>query len=141
MHSVAAFWIALSFWLRASRDISGSIQDWVYKAFIEHAGTKAMKCALVEIAALSTERLPLNESLLPASDNPWPLSHLLEDQRQNLSALGLMRVRAVGVLFLGLAHDILGRLLLNALFHDFATPKRAGSRRRLAIRSTCASSL
>lgn len=121
MHGVAAFWIALSFWLRMSRDITGSIQDWVYKAFLDHAGTKAMKCALVEIAALSSERLPLNESLLPASDNQWPLSLRLEDQRQALSALGLMRVKADGEHYWGLAHDILGRLLLNALFYDFAT--------------------
>lgn len=119
MHSVAAFWIALSFWLRASGDITGSIQDWVYTAFVEHGGTKAMKCALIEIAALSTERLPLNAGLLPASDNEWPLSHRLEDQRQNLSALGLMHVKADGEHYWGLAHDILGRLLLNALFYDF----------------------
>ncbi len=121
MHSVAAFWIALSFWLRTSRDITGSIQDWVYKAFIEHAGTNAMRNALVEIAALSSERLPLNESLLPLSDDQWPLSLRLEDQRQNLSALGLMRVKADGEHYWGLAHDILARLLLNALFYDFTT--------------------
>lgn len=118
MHNVAAFWIALSFWLRTSRDITGSIQDWVYGAFIEHAETRAMRSALVEIAALSSERLPLNESLLPLSDNQWPLSLRLEDQRQNLSALGLMRVKADGEQYWGFAHDILGRLLLNALFYD-----------------------
>lgn len=126
MHSAAAFWIALSFWLRTSRDITGSIQDWVYRAFIEHAETKAMKCALVEIAALSSERLPLNEGLLPISDNQWPLSFRLEDQRQNLSALGVMRVRSDGEHYWGLAHDILGRLLLNALFYDFATRSELG---------------
>lgn len=126
MRSVAAFWIALSFWLRTSHDITGSIQDWVYDAFIVHGGTKALKCALVEIAALSSERLPLNESLLPASDNEWPLSHRLEDQRQDLSALGLMRVKADGEHYWGLAHDILGRLLLNALFYDFPTRSELG---------------
>ena len=126
MHSVAAFWIALSFWLRTSRDITGSIQDWVYNAFIEHAQTNSMRSALVEIAALSSERLPLNESLLPASDDEWPLSLRLEDCRHNLSALGLMRVSADGVHYWGLAHDILGRLLLNALFHDFDTRNELG---------------
>lgn len=126
MHGVAAFWIALSFWLRASRDITGSIQDWVYDAFIVHAGTKPLRSALVEIAALSTERLPLNESLLPPSDDQWPLSVRLEDQRQSLSALGLMRVKADGEYYWGLAHDILGRLLLNALFHDFPTRTELG---------------
>ena len=121
MHSVAAFWIALSFWLRTSRDITGSIQDWMYAAFIEHSGTKAIRFALVEIAALSSERLPLDERLLPLSDDQWPLSHRLEDLRQALSALGLMRVNVNGEHYWGLAHDILGRLLLNALFQDFTT--------------------
>lgn len=126
MHGVAAFWIALSFWLRTSRDISGSIQEWIYDAFIEHGGSSAMRCALIEIAALSSERLPLNEGLLPPSDNEWPLSLRLEDQRKNLAALGLMSVRADGERYWGLAHDILGRLLLNALFYDFDTRKDLG---------------
>lgn len=126
MHGVAAFWIALSFWLRTSRDISGSIQEWIYNSFIEHGGSTAMRCALVEIAALSSERLSLNEGLLPPSDNEWPLSLRLEDQRKNLAALGLMSVRADGERYWGLAHDILGRLLLNALFYDFDTRTELG---------------
>ena len=126
MNSVAAFWIALSFWLRISRDITGSIQEWVYQTFLEHGGSRAMKSALIEIAALSSERLPLNEGLLPKSDNEWPLSLRLEDERNNLSALGLMRVSADGERYWGLAHDILGRLLLNALFYDFATRSELG---------------
>lgn len=126
MHTVAAFWIALSFWLRSSRDLTGSIQDWVYNAFLSHGGTAALRCAIIEIAALSSERLPLNEALLPASDNEWPLSLRLEDHRPNLSALGLMRVKSDGDQYWGLAHDILGRLLLNALFYDFATRTELG---------------
>ncbi|HBK05877.1 MAG TPA: hypothetical protein DDZ81_08415 [Acetobacteraceae bacterium] len=120
MYSVAAFWIALSFWVRMSRDITGSIQDWVYNTFIAHARTKAMQCALLEIAALSSERLPMDERLLPPSDDEWPLSVRLEDQRHDFSALGLMRVKADGDYYWGLAHDILGRLLLNAVFQNFA---------------------
>lgn len=126
MQGVAAFWIALSFWLRLSRDITGSIQDWIYNAFLEHTESDAMRCALIEIAALSSERLPLNESLLPPSDNQWPLALRLEDQRKNLAALGLMSVKADGERYWGLAHDILGRLLLNALFYDFGTRTRLG---------------
>lgn len=126
MRGVAAFWITLSFWLRTSRDITGSIQDWIYNAFLEHGGSDAIRCALVEIAALSSERLPLNEGLLPSSDNQWPLSLRLEDQRRNLAALGLMSVRADGERYWGLAHDILGRLLLNALFYDYATRTELG---------------
>lgn len=126
MGSVAAFWITLSFWVRTSRDITGSVQDWVYQAFREHADSHAMKCALVEIAALSSERLPLNEGLLPNSDNAWPLAMRLEDKRRYLSALGLMRVSADGERYWGLAHDILGRLLLNALFYDFPERNELG---------------
>lgn len=118
MGANAAFWIALSFWLRSSRDLSGSIQEWIYAAFQEHGGTLAMKRALVEIAALSSERLALNEGLLPQSDTEWPLGVRLEDKRTNLAALGLIRVSAAGDQHWGLAHDILGRLLINALFHD-----------------------
>ncbi|WP_428989953.1 hypothetical protein [Methylocapsa aurea] len=119
VHGAAAFWIALSFWLRASRDLSGTFQEWIYDCFKEHGGSKAMKTALVEIAALSTERLSLNQGLLPRSDNEWPLSLRLEDQRQNLASLGLLQVRAGNEKYWGLAHDVLGRLLLNALFYDF----------------------
>lgn len=126
MGSVAAFWVALSFWIRTSRDLSGSIQEWVYQAFLEQADSPAMKCALIEIAALSSERLPLNEGLLPPSDNAWPLALRLEDRRRYLSALGLMRVTADGDRYWGLAHDILGRLLLNAVFHDFPVRSELG---------------
>ncbi|MBU3993606.1 MAG: hypothetical protein KKA12_13830 [Alphaproteobacteria bacterium] len=126
MHGVAAFWITLSFWLRLSRDITGSIQDWIYSAFLEHGESDAMRRALIEIAALSSERLPLNEGLLPPSDNQWPLALRLEDKRKNLAALGLMSVRADGERYWGLAHDIQGRLLLNALFYDFATRTELG---------------
>lgn len=126
MRSVAAFWIALSFWIRTSRDMTGSIQDWVYRTFRAQADTRAMKYALVEIAALSSERLPMNEGLLPASDNAWPLALQLDDRRRHLSGLGLMRVSADGERYWGLAHDILGRLLLNAIFHDFAERNELG---------------
>jgi hypothetical protein len=126
MRAVAAFWIALSFWLRASRDLTGSIQDWIYNAFQEHAQSDAVRCGLVEIAALSSERLPMNEGLLPPSDNQWPLGLRLEDERKNLAALGLMSVKADGERYWGLAHDILGRLLLNALFYDSVTRTALG---------------
>ncbi|WP_426288229.1 hypothetical protein [Sphingomonas sp. PSPC2-2] len=126
MHGVAAFWVTLSFWLRMSRDISGSVQDWVYAAFKEQTDSEAVRLALIEIAALSSERLPLNEALLPASDNQWPLALRLEDQRRSLAALGLMTVKADGERYWGLAHDILGRLLLNALFYDFETRSELG---------------
>jgi hypothetical protein len=69
--SNAAFWIALSFWLRGSQDLTGSIQDWIYKAFNSYAGSTAMKSALVEIAALSSERQSLNEGFPKGCFKNW----------------------------------------------------------------------
>ena len=118
MGSRASFWIALSFWLRANRNLGESIQEWIYRVFCEHGESLVMKSALVEIAALSSQRLPLNEKLLPRSDDGWPLGLKLEDNRKNLAALGLVRLSVDGEKYWGLAHDILGRLLINALFYD-----------------------
>ena len=118
MGSRASFWIALSFWLRANRDFGTNMQDWIYRVFCEYGGSPVMKCALIEIAALSSQRLPLNERLLPRSDDDWPIGLHLEDNRQNLTALGLVRLSVDGEKYWGLAHDILGRLLINALFYD-----------------------
>ena len=118
MGSRATFWIALTFWLRANRDFGESIQEWLYRVFREHGGSSVMKGALIEIAALSSQRLPMNERLLPRSDDSWPIGLKLEDNRQNLSALGLVRLSIDGEKYWGLAHDILGRLLINALFYD-----------------------
>ena len=118
MGSRASFWIALSFWLRATRNFDENLQEWLYKAFRDHARRVDIRNALIEIAALSSQRLPLNERLLPASADEWPLSLHLEDNRQHLSALGLVRLTIDGEKYWGLAHDILGRLLINALFYD-----------------------
>ena len=118
MGSRASFWVALSFWLRSNRDFGESIQERIYQVFCEHGGSPVMKGALVEIAALSSQRLPLNEKLLPRSDDEWPMGLKLEDNRKNLTALGLVRLSIDGEKYWGLAHDILGRLLINALFYD-----------------------
>ena len=117
----AAFWIALSFWLRADRNFQENLQDRIYRVFCTYCESSAMKNALVEIAALSSQRLPLNERLLPRSDDSWPLGLHLEDNRKNLAALGLVRLSLDGEKYWAFTHDILGRLLVNALFYDYAT--------------------
>ena len=119
--SMASFWIALSFWLRSNRTFDESVQTWIYRIFREHGGSLEIKGALIEIAALSSQRLPLNEQLLQPSGDDWPTGLHLEDNRKNLSALGLVRLSVDGQKYWGLAHDILGRLLINALFYDYAT--------------------
>ena len=124
--SRTAFWVALSFWLRTSQDISGTIQEWIYRIFTEYAESPEMKCALIEIAALSSERFSMSERLLPLSNDNWPLALKLEDNSRNLAALGLGRVLVDGEKYWGLAHDILGRLLINALFHDYSARVELG---------------
>ncbi|MDQ3776811.1 MAG: hypothetical protein M3461_21905 [Pseudomonadota bacterium] len=119
LEGTSAFWVTLSFWIRGQYDLSESIQQWMYRSFKENAGDRIIQDAILEIAALSSERLPLPEALLPASKGSWPISYLLEDCRSSLAALGLVRFSADGDKYWALVHDILGRFLINALFYDF----------------------
>lgn len=118
LEGTAAFWVTLSFWIQGQYDLSESIQQWMYRQFKENIQDDMVRKAILEIAALSAERVPLPEGLLPASKT-WPISHLLEDERPNLASLGLMRVSANGQKYWALAHDILGRFLVNAFFFDY----------------------
>lgn len=118
IEGVAAFWVTLSFWIQGQYDLSESIQSWMYRNFKEAANSILIRRAILEIAALSSERLPLPEGLLISENNQWPTSHLLEDQKSSLSSLGLVKVAANGERYWALTHDILGRFLLNAVFYD-----------------------
>jgi hypothetical protein len=119
LEGVAAFWVTLSFWIQGQYDLSESIQEWMYRSFKEKAEDRMVKDAILRIAALSSERLPLPEVLLPKSKGEWPLSQVLADNRSNLSALGLLQISSDGEKYWALVHDILGRFLINALFYDF----------------------
>ena len=120
LEGTAAFWVTLSFWIQGQFDLSESIQQWMYRAFESNTSDNAIRAAILEIAALSSERLPLPESLLTPSANEWPISQLLEDARSELAALGLTRISSDGERHWALIHDILGRFLINALFYDHA---------------------
>ena len=126
LEGMAAFWVTLSFWIQGQYDLSESIQHWIYGKFKNHPSDRTVKEAILEIAALSSERLPLPELLLPESKGKWPISHLLEDDRSDFSALGLVRITANAEKHWALVHDILGRFLINALFYDFATREEFG---------------
>ena len=126
LEGTAAFWVTLSFWIQRQHDLSGSIQEWLLRVFKENAGDPLIQKAIVEIAALSSERHPLPESLLPRSKGDWPVSVLLEDHRSRLSALGLLRISAEGENYWALAHDILGRWLINAIFYDYPLREELG---------------
>lgn len=126
IEGVAAFWVALSFWIQGQYDLSESIQEWMYRSFREQITDSTIQHAVLEIAAVSSERLPMPEGLLPMSQDGWPVSHLLEDIRSTLGALGLVTIKASGKKFWALAHDILGRFLITALFYDFPIREKLG---------------
>lgn len=98
--------------------MNDSIQDLVYKAYQRSADTPEVKRAVLQIAALSSERLPMPESLVEQGGSPWPVPLLLDDRRGDLAPLGIVRLSNAGRKYWAMAHDILGRLLINALFYD-----------------------
>ena len=126
LEGVSTFWVSLSFWIRGQYDLSESIQEWMYRSFKQHTTEGIVQDAILEIAAMSSERLPVPEGLLPMSEDQWPTSQLLEDSQMSLGALGLFRISAGGERYWGLVHDILGRFLINALFHDFPLRAKLG---------------
>ncbi|MGN6139336.1 MAG: hypothetical protein ACTHNV_10655 [Ralstonia sp.] len=119
LEGTSAFWVTLSFWIQGQYDLSESIQQWMYRSFKENVAERVVQDSILEIAALSSERLPLPETLLPTVTGQWPVSHLLDDARASLGALGLVRISTNGEKHWALVHDILGRFLINALFYDF----------------------
>ena len=126
LEGTAAFWVTLSFWIQGQYDLTESIQDWMYRSFKQNAVNQDLQVAILRIAALSTERFPLPEILLPRSNGAWPVSHLLADARSSFGALGLVRISSDGGKHWALIHDILGRFLINALFYDFALRNELG---------------
>ncbi|MFO8104271.1 hypothetical protein [Pseudomonas aeruginosa] len=118
LEGLASFWVILSFWIQGEYDLNESIQSWMFRKFCENTESKNIRLAVLEIAALSSERIPMPEGLLLKSDSEWPMSHLLEDRRTELASLGLVKVAANGERYWALIHDILGRYLINALFFD-----------------------
>lgn len=126
LEGTTAFWVVLSFWIQGQFDLSESIQEWMYRSFKQNAVDAPIKDALLRIAAMSTERLPLPEKLLPPSDTAWPLSYVLEEARPSLAALGLTKISSDGEKYWALIHDILGRFLINALFYDVSERDQLG---------------
>ena len=122
---ITAFWVALSFWLQRQIDMTETVQSWLYRQFQSKVKDSELRRALIDIAALSTERRPLPETMLPKTTD-WPVSQKLEDLRSEIGAFGLVRPTLEGIRYWALAHDVLGRFLLNALYHDPSTREEAG---------------
>ena len=121
LHGVAIFWVALSFWIRGQFNWDQSIQDWVYSHFAALVDQKDVAQAVLDVSAMGSVGLPLPERLLPESGSGWPMSQLLDDERPRLGILGLTRVSARGERYWALIHDVIGRLILNAVFYDYKT--------------------
>ncbi len=115
---LTAFWVTLSFWIQGQYDLSESIQEWMFRNFKNKVKELDQQNAILEIAALSSEREPTPVKLLTTSEGSWPVSLKLEDDRAELSALGLISFTQNDLKYFSLTHDILGRLLINALFYD-----------------------
>ena len=126
LDGTASFWVTLSFWIQGQYDLSESIQEWIYRAFTAQADERVVQEAILQIAAMSSERLPLPQSLLSRALGRWPVWQLLEDRLSDLSQIGLTRITAQGEQHWALIHDILGRLLINALFYDYPTRDALG---------------
>lgn len=118
VNDAASFWVALSFWIRGQYDLNESLQSWIFHRFIAGCPSDELKLAVMEIAALSAERVPTPEGLLYRSSSPWPTSALLADARSDLAAVGLVTLNGSGGRHWALIHDILGKYLLNAVFYD-----------------------
>ncbi len=114
---IAAFWIALSFWIQRQFDMRETVQSWIYRQFKDNVHDREISQVILDIAALSTERLPLPEAMLPPTTD-WPVSQKLEDIRRDLGALGLAKIARDGDRYWAMAHDVIGRYLLTALFYD-----------------------
>ena len=122
-HSVGVdfsmFWIALSFWIRDRYDLTETIQERLFQTFTRHVEDIDVQQAILDIAALSAERVPTPERILVTpKGKPWPVPRLLEDIQPDLGDLGLFEFKVAGERHWALVHDILGQQLLNALFRD-----------------------
>ena len=125
--ALASFWIALQFWLRGYLDLTESVQSWIYRQFKEAELDKDLRVAILEIAAASIERQALPNGILPPCPSlELPLSAALDEIRRDVPALGLICSSVGPERRWALAHDVLGRYLLNAMFFDHAMLETVG---------------
>jgi tetratricopeptide (TPR) repeat protein len=123
--SIAHFWIALEFWLKGQVDLNQSIQSWLYHSFQVSDMPDDVRLLLLEIAALTVERQPLPEGLMPLCPSQQrPYSFVLEEVRSALPALALARESTGTHKLWAMAHDLLGRYLINSTFFDHTMMER-----------------
>ena len=113
----SVFWIALAFWLQRQIDLTETVQGWLYEQFRQKVLDPVVRLAIVDIAAMSTARQLLPETLLPRSKD-FPTRDKLYDLQSTVGALGVVRQRFGTVSHWAMIHDQLGRFLLTGLFYD-----------------------
>ena len=116
---IASFWIALEFWLRGLVDLSTSIQSWLLKQFIDAPLSVDARQAILEVAALTIERRPLPEMLMGYRKiDGLPIGTRLGQIANDIPSLSLVFGRVNGRYVWLLAHDLLGRYLLNGVLRQ-----------------------
>lgn len=121
----SVFWIALAFWLQRQIDLTETLQGWLYRQFQQKVTDPVVRRAIIDIAAMSTVRQLLPETLLPPSEG-FLTRDKLSDLQSTVGALGVVRQRFDTVSQWAMIHDQLGRFLLTGLFHDGPTREAAG---------------
>ena len=117
--SIAAFWVILEFWLKGMIDLGESIPGWLLKQFKDAPITRDVRRIVLEIAALSVERRAIPEHLLPIpEDDTLPLSVILENLRTSIPGLALIRYQSESGRYWAVAHDVLARYLMTAVYYD-----------------------
>ena len=117
---IASFWIALEFWLAGYLEMGETIQGWTLKQFRSLAASIDVKKGILEIAALSIERRAVPERLLAQLLSPrLPWSQVLDAARRSSPGIGLLQAQSVpnGRVW-AIAHDVLARYLINAVWND-----------------------
>jgi hypothetical protein len=113
-----SFWIGLEFWLRRQLPLGESIQSWLYRQYKHADIDDSVRAALLELAAMSSERLPLPDRLLPESAPSRSIAADLQTVRSTIPGLA-MRYFGGSERQWYLAHDLIGRYLVAAAFHDW----------------------
>jgi hypothetical protein len=122
---LASFWVALSFWLRKQLDLHETIQAWLDRQFRSATVPEGAWSIVLEVAALSIEREGAPEGIFPLAPNNRLAGDVLDEVKKAVPSLGLHFV-GTGDRVWYIAHDLLGRLLLNIVFHDREALTRFG---------------
>lgn len=118
---VASFWISLEFWLKGQLDLSESVQSWLYGQFKALAISIELRQLILEIAALTADREPLPEGVMSSvQGEELPLSVILDQLRSKAPGLALVRDLGSTQRQWAMAHDLLGRYLVQSVYFDRA---------------------